>query len=375
VQNGVVEPGTRVELRASSAAVASERGSFAGSANLTLTAPQGDDTLRVQLAAPEIRGVERPGGIAGPTLRDVDAELVLAPRRLSQPLRVESFSAGVPRADAPALAWFEPWLGSSSPRLSGSARFDARASRGPDQAYSLALDLHGRALGIATKSFGVQTNASLRVRASREAGRKTAQGDVSARLEQARLTHGRTTTAPFDVSVRAGDLRTELSSPARMDGDVHVTARRVDSLVPLVVGFAPLRDVLIGTLGIADLQARAALRVNGADARLDLLSARSGALSARGYATIHDKRLSSKLLLKTKVANVGVEHRNGETSVSPLVSDDWLEPTSRTRAPARHGAPRTRSTRSADPNPPASPRATGTLPRERAPKRLSASAR
>jgi hypothetical protein len=204
VSRGVIEPDARIDLAASSVSVASPRGRFAGNANLALTAPKEGDTLRVHVTAPEIRGAERAGGIAGPTLRDVTANLTLAPRRLSQPLRMIAADASIPQAHAPALAWFEPWLGTEALHLSGAARFSGRASRGPNDALSLDLDLDGKSLGVATGSFRIRSDTAVRVRVAREAGSASPRGELGAHLRGARR---RRSTSPCGPAISGRSSR------------------------------------------------------------------------------------------------------------------------------------------------------------------------
>jgi hypothetical protein len=227
----------------------------------------------------------------------------------------------------------------------------------------LAFELAGKRLGFAHDSLRVRSDLNFAANSTRASEKAALLTKLEGRFANETITRGKDSTAPFAVAFVSNDLSIDRLSPLDMRGTVDLTAKRVDSLAPLVVGFAPLRSLLVGALGVEDLRATAALRVDDGVRRLDLVRARSGALSAHGYVISTSNDLNSKLLFKTDVANVGLEIKHGETSVFPLVSDEWLRPSPRVpRAKPRAAVQPTRSMLSSGPGQPASLRATGTPP-------------
>ncbi len=372
LEKGVIQPPTRLAVTAEAAEVRGKRAAFSGDLEAVLSAPEGSEQLALDARSARIQGLADEKDVPGPTLETVSLALRLTQRRLSQPMRIAASSVDVHRGRAPALAWFERWFepGRDAPKLRGSADFSGRLTREGDGGLVGAAALQARAAELRLPSFAVRADAKLDVAVARaEAGdkspvRSTLKGDFTG----VSLVASGERTEPFSVSVRSDRLALN-DSPPSLEGRFELQGKRFDALLPLAVGFPPLRDLLRVGLGLGDLEAELWLRA-GPRTELDLVRAESGAVLARGRLTSSKKGANGKFLLSTSFANVGVSIEAGETSVEPLVSDEWLGPKVE---PSRAGAPgATQSLRSGDRDRPASLRAAESRQPGRAPKRLSA---
>lgn len=376
VRNGAVEPGTRADLRLTEATVGAKHSDFTGNATLAMLAPGDTDTLEFGFASDELRGADRDQA-RGPKFEGVTAKIAVAPRLLSQPLRVVETSASLHAGEIPALAWFEPWFrdGSSGPRLGGSARVGFHVGqRGGGRAEG-ALSVTARGASFRSPSFELRTNASLHSTFQRDAREAPFHVVSNSSFDDLVLGADGTKSEPLALRVRTEDLKIDASTP-RLDGHFTVSAARIDGVLPLAIGFAPLRSILAGALGIDALAAKAKLALSPASMRLDLLSAKSGGLAARGRLEAKGgDPVDGRILLSTRLANLGIRIEKGELDFEPLVSDDWLrEPkvTTTTQAP-RIPRPRaaTRLMLSDDPGSRVSTRGLESPQPERAPKRPS----
>jgi hypothetical protein len=371
---GVIQGPTRLAVTTKAGELRGKRAAFSGDLEAVLSAPEGSEQLALEARSERIRGLSDESSVPGPTLETVSFALSLNQRRLSQPMRVTSSAIDVHRGSAPALAWFERWLepGRDAPKLRGSADFSARLTREADGGLVGAAALKARAAELRLQSFAVRADAKLDVafaRADAESGdkspvRSTMKGDFTG----VSLTASGERTEPFSVSVRSERLALN-DSPPSLEGRFELQGKRFDALLPLAVGFPPLRDLLRVGLGLGDLEAELWLRA-GPRTELDLVRAESGAVLARGRLASSKQGANGKFLLSTSFANVGVSIEAGETSVEPLVSDEWLGPRVEPSRAATPGA--TQSLRSGDRGRPASLRAAESRQPARAPKRLSA---
>lgn len=371
VEKGELRAPTRLSLVAPRSVVSGARAAFAGDLSATISAPEGSEQLAVDARSQSIQGLAEKDGVKGPELENVAISAGFAPRRLSQPLRLVSTSVDVHRGRAPALEWFERWLEPrrDAPKLRGSAEFSARITREGDGGLVGAAALQARAAEVRLSSFAVQGDAALDVALARaESGAKSpARATLKGDFTRLSVTASGERTQPFSAAIRSDQLALG-DSPPSLQGRFELRGKRCDALLPLAVGFPPLRDLLRLGLGLGDLDAELWLRA-GPRTELDLVRAQSGALTARGRLATSTKGANGKFLLSTSFANVGIRLEDGETSVEPLVSDEWLGP--------REGQPRaeppatTQSPRSGDRGRPASLRAAESRQPGRAPKRLS----
>jgi hypothetical protein len=370
LKEGVVQPPTRLTILAPRARVSGERAAFAGDLTATVSAPAGSDQLALDARSERIQGIAAKDGVPGPVLESVSFGTSFGPRRVSQPMRLTSSSIDVHRGRVPSLQWFERWLEPKpgSPKLRGSAEFSARLTREGDGGMVGAAALEARAVEVRLPSFAVRTDAAVDVTLARaEAGAKSPiRATLKSDFRRLSLLDSGERTEPFSASIRSQQLALG-DSPPSLEGRFELRGKHCDALLPLAVGFPPLRDLLRLGLGLGDLDAEFWVRA-GARNELDLVRAESGAVTARGRMSMSPKGANGRFLLSTSFANVGVRLDDGETTVEPLVTDEWLGPkeTSRAASPAEKLSPR-----SGDRGRPASPRAAESRQPGRAPKRLS----
>jgi len=295
VQRGVVQPGTLLTGDAPALAVTlpSDDGpsvSISGPlrVDLAVTPPRAQElSLSVKTGALALQRIDQ-GAIAklpSPTLENASLESVIAPSDLSQPLRVVSLRASLPRLHVPNLYWFQPWLARD-----GSLRVDGTGSATLDAA----CDEH------------------------RVCQVERARVDISG----ARLAVESRATEPLSGSFQAENVLLPWHGP-KLGGQGRIELSSARALLPLVTSL-PIKDAVSSALELSQLRAHWALSGTVADFRLLLLQARSGSLSARGTYRQRPKHRTGALLLSTGLLNVGVTLRDGESEVSPLVADDWL---------------------------------------------------
>jgi len=370
LKDGVIHAPTELEISAPRTVVSGDRAAFAGDLGAVLSAPEGSQDLALTVRSKRIQGLEGKDGIPGPLFEQVALTTRFAPRRLSQPLELTSSSIDVHRGRAPSLKWFERWLEpkGGSPKLRGSAEFSAQLKREGDGGLVGAAALEARAAEVRLPSLGVRGDAAVDVALARaESGAKSPiRATVSSAFSNLSIAASGEKTEPFSATLRSEQLAIS-DAPPSVEGRFQVRGKRVDALLPLAVGFPPLQDLLRVGLGIGDLEAELWLRA-GARTELDLVRAQSGAVTARGRLSTAKNGANGRLLLSTSFANVGVRIDGGETTVEPLVSDEWLGP--KVEQP-RPGPAAKQSQRSDDRGRPASLRAAETRQPGRAPKRLS----
>jgi hypothetical protein len=371
LKQGLVQPPTQLTILAPRARVSGERAAFAGDVRATVSAPDGSDQLTLDARSERIHGIAAKDGVPGPVLESVSFGTSFGPRRVSQPMRLTSSSIDVHRGRVPSLQWFERWLEPEprSPKLRGSAEFSARLTREGDGGMVGAAALEARAVEVRLPSFAVRTDAAVDVTLARaEAGAKSPiRATLKSDFQRLSLLDSGERTEPFSASIRSQQLALG-DSPPSLECRFELRGKHCDALLPLVVGFPPLRDLLRLGLGLGDLDAEFWVRA-GARNELDLVRAQSGAVTARGRMSMSPKGANGRFLLSTNFANVGVRLDGGETTVEPLVTDEWLGPKvepSRAASPAEKLSPR-----SGDRGRPASPRAAESRQPGRAPKRLS----
>jgi hypothetical protein len=119
------------------------------------------------------------------------------------------------------------------------------------------------------------------------------------------------------------------SGTAYAQGAVSLRLGAADSLLSLAV--APLFQKLIkGTLALDELSANIAFHAERDALQLALTSATSGLVDAKGHLHVPFSGADSAkgaVLFSSGPIHVGVELNGSSTSVRPLVSEDWLEPT------------------------------------------------
>jgi hypothetical protein len=363
-----------LDLRGASVRARSAR--LLGDAEVKLLAPAGTDTLEFRFVSQEVRGADR-DQVRGPAFNDVEATLALAPRKLSQSIGIVGASARLGAGEIPALAWFEPWLDgkSSRPRLGGSARLAFHVERHRDRSVKGVLSTTARAASVRVPSLELRSNAALETEFARAANDELFRATADVSMDGLVIASGDGRSEAMVASFRTKDLRID-SSAATVNAHVSVDARPIRGVLPLVVGFGPLRSIITGALGLENLEATVKLDLGPRAQRLALVGAKSGGLRARGRAeSVAGGPWNGRFLLSTLVANMGIRIDAGEVGVDPFVSDEWLQAgPSATKPSIPRPRAATRLTLSDDRGPRVSPRAAENRQPGRVPRRPSSHA-
>jgi hypothetical protein len=80
----------------------------------------------------------------------------------------------------------------------------------------------------------------------------------------------------------------------------------------------------VSALDLQALDGRASLDLSKRGFHLERIEARSGKLRLRGHVNKTSAEPTGAFLFSSGIFNVGVTLENGDTEVSPFVSDDWL---------------------------------------------------
>jgi hypothetical protein len=327
---GVARPGSRIAIETRDVAFRSGRFLVLAAPQLELRVPAGSAASKLELGVSaervDVAGPAR--DVRVPYAERVRAGLALTPD-LSRPLRVLGASAKVERAVVPELAWFEPLFEdeAGAPQLRGEGeanfeleRFESGALRG-----ALHASLEKTRVAHASLRLGGRFALDSRFEALHGIEQGFAFQLLRLRADGATVTKGAGKTPTWSAVVASEDTKLASIEPLRARGSFAVYASHTEPLLPLVVESGALRDLMVAGLGLKDMNARVLFEAAAEGLRLEVREARSGAVTARGFVQSRPKgEPDARFLLSTKVANLGVRVDRGETSVKPLVSDDWL---------------------------------------------------
>jgi hypothetical protein len=323
LKEGVWSQGSIIEYK--TAAIGFRRDDLTVSGPLALRAEitQGgqDSRARIGVDTEQTRlSVEGgPGKLEGPTLQALHAE-VSATSDLSNELRVTGAKADL-KASAPALRWLNQPL--HTRLFSGGpaqAKLRAQWAEGGDGKASLDVDVKRAELSVADQP--VVLAGTLDAEAVYDS--KSDRGHFDKlRLD---LPEFVSSNVPIPGGIHLdGQLRfSGLTPPKRMDGSLELQSETLDPLLPLLIPSDILRGL---TKVLADLgKTRARLEFQRNDDKLDLQlkDAKSG--DVQGFGMLSSKKNSKGPCAQFYVdgeVSVGVVMLDGETSIEPLVSQQW----------------------------------------------------
>ena len=292
VEKGSVAPGARLAIRGSGVALDLGRVELRGAPTLSLTGgktPGAPMELGLEVPRLELVGAGARGAPA-PSLEALDFRLATT-SDLTKPLEVVGARLAPLRGTIPDLGW----LARVAP-LPGEVR-----------------ELRGR--------------ADLRLEGeSQKPGSWHGRTRIDLRRASARV--GSRGTEPLDLSLVVPDLTAKTSGEVRLAGTARLHVTEAAALLPLVSPSPFLRTLEKSLLDLGPLDASARFAA-GEVFRLDQVEARSGVARVRGHLAARANGPDGAFLLVTPAANLGVRIRPDGTSIKPLVSDDWLEPTAK----------------------------------------------
>jgi hypothetical protein len=191
-----------------------------------------------------------------------------------------------------------------------------------------------RAFPVARKLPQVGGRAALVANAEKDGGGPL-RGGFRLVLSDATLTIDGSRTLPWNATLLSHDVSAELSGRPKVDGTLALHVDHASALLPLVTRSSLARDLGQRLLDLAALEAKAKVSL-AEHSRMDSLEARSGILRARGWVMERKDGAHGRVLLITPAANVGVSISPAGTETKLLVGDDWLK----TEAALRGGLPR-----------------------------------
>ena len=320
VARGVVQPKSRVTLHARPFRLSYRGFELGGDGTLSLARSDATEDLVLALGAPRLVASRAGSPEPPPTVEGLGGSLKIRSADLKRDLSLGAARAAVRSIRVPALGWFA----TKDTTLAGSGEASFELARDDARAVSGGARLQVAGAHYARGDFA----ASSDVRGELDFRRD---GDASAlelrratlRLDGARLQTGQKQSKPFTATVDGSGLRVEPDSGAEARGILRLRVSSTEALLPLILS-NPLRSVASTALDLEQLSARAAVRIARDALDVQVVEAQSGNVFLKGYLSKREKRPRGAFLLSSGPFNVGVTLSDGETEVSPFVSDDWL---------------------------------------------------
>jgi hypothetical protein len=283
IDKGKVRTGSNVSLLVTPLRLIHPEAELSGNVSVSLGRYEGKDSnqLSLALSAPRFVTETRRHGAPGPIFEGIAGGLLLDAVDLSSDMALGDAQLAVSRVRVPSLSWFQ----TKGIKLTGLASAQVSVSRTRDGA--------------------------LLSRARFDSPNLTLQSDGKS-------------SKPFGLAVDVPGLRVQPGASLSARGPLHVRASSAEALLPLVVGDVT-RKVGDAALDLESLEASALLEVQGNRVALRRIEARSGRLRVRGHLERRGQLATGALLLSSGLLNLGVTLRSGETELSPLVGDDWLQ--------------------------------------------------
>jgi hypothetical protein len=227
----------------------------------------------------------------------------------------------------PDLNWVQRSLpGAKAVQLAGRGSVDLQGDRDQHGAMQGSTQVQVSDLGLRTSDLHLGGNARLDAQFRTDATQADTLTFDRIRLGLTESTFGsaKRSSKAVSGSLVSNNLSVRSKAPHRAEGTVEVRASSASALLPLVVDSPFLREMQHRLLGLEDLKARTAFRVTDKHARFDLVQARSGDVTARGYVQRSERGPAGAFLVSTPLANVGLRVVSGEVQVQLFVSDRWL---------------------------------------------------
>jgi hypothetical protein len=325
---GVLREGTRVQIETRKASIQSQRLGVHGEPRIELTVKGAGEKghVGIEALAGRLQASGPAEGVEPPFVEKLRAHLELT-RDLTRPMRILSAGVAIPNARAPELAWFEPLFAEPGPKLRGKASAELELEHDGKSAARGEVSANVSALVVAVPSLDLRGYFDLKSRFDSPPGGKggVALRGLSFRGDGVSLSTGGERTPAFGATITSNDVSITSFEPPSASGTLDVQMTRTEQLLPLAVGSEVLRDLMVAGLGLRTLTGRALFDVDAKRSRVEVREARSGAVTARGFLEQRSgSEPDARFLFTTNLANIGVRIDRGETSVKPLVADDWL---------------------------------------------------
>lgn len=320
VARGVVQPGTRVELRATPGELHHPWASLAGDVMLSLGRRSEAQELELAVAAPRLLASSARSTEPAPILTGLAGSLKLRGVDLKQELSLGTAGVALSSGRAPSLSWFAP----KGTALSGSAEVAFELARDEKGALSGSTRVSLKQAELRHEDLWFAADAESALGFQRASGASALElHQATLQVRNARVRTGDKHSEPFAATVDASGMQLDPNHGGVATGSLRLRVSSTEALLPLLIG-APFKGIASSALDLQALDARATFKVRRGDADVRVVDATSGNVRLRGYLSKRAERPRGAFLLSSGPINVGVTLSDGETEVSPFVSDDWL---------------------------------------------------
>jgi hypothetical protein len=326
VTAGQVDVGSRAELQLQGLSLSTRHGRFSGDlASSAQALPTG--IVEWVTSSPRVR-LENASDHKGPELESPKLQVQAVASNLTAPATLQRVELELPSLSIPSLGWFNSVLHGSGIVLDLGGRLDGQLRVAREVPESFAAQLKLRLLGGTLESKAVSAKLAGHVDVDLEPSHSdnASVGRVDVDLDGVEVINGSKRTAPFRAALRTTDLRVVTHPELQVSGHLHVDAAPADTLLSLWLS-PLLKGLAASVLELKRLDANAQFSIGKGAARVELSRAQSGALNGKGYWQQPAQGESQgAFLIRTKVANAGLEVNGSETETTLFVSDDWLPP-------------------------------------------------
>lgn len=324
---GELLPGGRADIGVYRASLGTADEVLRGSVFATSrTGAEGE--VRVSVFAPWLEA--GPAGSDVPaTARNSAVNFRVDARDLARAPALTELEAQLPRVELRSLGVADAALRRAGVNLELEGRLDAEAElvwaeRSPPIGHA-AVRVVGGAIehGDLAVTFAGRARLGLGVH---DAGLRRSRGQAAVELDAVRVRRSGQVSEPFRAAIRTTALDVRLGPELSVSAPWQVTAAPAAPLLSLAIGAPLLEELADGLLGLDRLDARAQLDLDVAGLRLELASARSGALHGEGYWQRRtDRAPTGAFLVATSLARVGIELNGSNVDTEFPVEEDWLE--------------------------------------------------
>lgn len=337
LDHGQIEPGSRFEYRTERLDVRLPMLSVRGDAEVTAAIRRDAGRVVGSVAISgqklDIAGTQGAEGVPSARLSQLFVELGSEGLRVADEWRMTQGRIDIPELDVPDLRILQAIdEGERELRISGGAsKLSAHGRLEPSGALSGEIGL-----GLARARFALSSGFRLDVsgRASARIQHESLESSAGA-VSDITIDGSPTYIWTKDGSTKGGSLRLERGSlryggrsPPRFHGLVHARFPDADPVLKaLGVHLGTLPKLAESVIDTSNL--RATLEVAKLDRMIDVrvADARTNGLSSRGRWRKEGNHTRGAFVLSTSLVNVGVKLHDSETSVTPFVSDGWLDET------------------------------------------------
>ncbi len=314
VDDGSIASGTSVLARSTDAKVTTPLGVVAGDASVRIAVPASGNAseMIVTASSSELTIVSS----EAPSARDVELGLSLMPLDLTRPMSAELQSLQVDQLSVPDLGWVSRKLGTGV-RMSGAATatLDWAGNAGELEASIVDGSLSRDELELEASSIELTT------RLERPEEAETSATEMRLSFERLQVRHSDDLATVPKLDVISNSARFRDAESRFLQGTFDLELQEAQELLKLALPdvTAPLAKALAG---VDDLQARVAVYVGSELTMVELLSANSGDVDARGTWKKSNGLAKGRFALETSLGDLGLRLDDSNTTVNVGIKAD-----------------------------------------------------